>query len=70
MPVDNNPREVCEALEYTKLEQDTIIKQYSENKQQIKFLEINRNLWAEMKDLIQELEDNNWVNHPESRAKR
>lgn len=24
MPIDNNPREVCEAFKYTKLEQDTI----------------------------------------------
>lgn len=32
MPIENNPREVCEAFESTKLEQDAVIKHYSENK--------------------------------------
>lgn len=31
--IDNNPREVCEDSESTKLEKDAIMKHYSENRQ-------------------------------------
>lgn len=52
-----NPREVSKDFEFIKLEQHTIKKQYSEDNTKKALIESNRNMWAEIKDSIQKLED-------------
>lgn len=59
IPIDNNLREVCEDFESIKLEQ-VLLKsntQKNNNNNNKELIEINKNLWAEMKALIHGLEN-------------